>query len=190
LDWTIVLRAAFSLGSAVALGYAALRLLRNRNVSDPIDRGRGFRTRIGFTRLDGMASLSLLLANEYETYVWAEEIEIVLSSLSAEQQTAEPSCRGVQKIRQMVGSQDSLPISLAEVIYKAAGEPQRKYSCVLSSVLRFRVGGDRLERQLENYKIRMIGLTAESIARDRKPIPTFRAQDKSPNVPAVAARLK
>jgi hypothetical protein len=137
-----------------------------------------------------MASLSLLLANESETHVWAEEIEIVLSGLSAEQQTAAPTCQGIQKIRQMVGSQDTLPISLAEVIYKAAGEPQRKYSCVLSSVLRFRVGEERLERPLENYKIRMIGLTAEGITRERKPIPPFQPQDKSPDVAAVAARLK
>ena len=49
-----------------------------------------------------MASLSLLLANESDTYVWAEEIEIFLSGLSAEEQTAEPSCREIQKIRQMV----------------------------------------------------------------------------------------
>ena len=58
--------------------------------------------RIGFTRLDGMASLSLLLANGSKGYVWAEEIEIFLSGLSAEEQTAEPAFHEIQKIRQMV----------------------------------------------------------------------------------------
>jgi hypothetical protein len=190
LNWMIAWRAAFSVGSAIVLCHVALRMLRERNVSSPTDRNRNFRTRIGFTRLDGMASLSLLLANESETNVWAEEIEVSLTGLNAEQQTAEPSFRGVQKIRQMVGRQDTLPISLAEAIYKAAGDPQRKYSCVLSSVLRFRIGEECFERQLGNYRIRMIGLTAEGISRERKPIPPFQPPSKSPDVAAVAARLK
>jgi hypothetical protein len=190
LDWTIVLRAAFSLGSAIALSYAAMRIWRERDVSDPTDKSRGFRTRIGFSQLDGMASLSLLLANECESHIWAEEIEIVLNDLSAEQQAAEPSYRGVQKIRQMLGPHDSLPISLAGVIYKAAGDPQRRYSCVLSSLVRYRIGDENLERALQNYKIRMIGLTADGIARERKSLPRFQAGEKSPAVPALAARVK
>jgi hypothetical protein len=185
-----VLRAAFSLGSTIALSYAALRIWREREVSGPTDKSRGFRTRIGFTRLDRMASVSLLLANECESHVWAEEIEIVLNGLTADQQTAEPACRGVLKIRQMLGPHETLPMSLAEVIYKAAGDPQRRYSCVLSALVRYRIGDENLERALQNYKIRMIGLTADGIAMDRKSIRPFQAGEKSPNVPAIAARVK
>jgi hypothetical protein len=186
----INLRATFLLVFTIALGYAALRIWRARNVPDPTDKSGGFRTRIGFTRLDGMASLSLLLANGSKTHVWAEEIEIFLSGLSADEQTAEPSYSGIQKIRQMVGPRDTLPISLAEVIYKAAGDPQRKYSCVLSSILRYRIGEERLEKKMENYRIQMIGLTAAGVHRERKPVHPFQTQDKSQDVPAVAAKLK
>src|SRR4029077_9519653 len=136
----IILGAIFSFVLAVALGYFAWRFRHKRDLPDNSDRGRGFRPRIGFTKLDGMESISLLLANASNMHVWAEEIEVSLSGLKAEEQTADSSCRGIHKIRQMVGPRETLPISLAEVIYKAAGDPQRKYSCVLSSVLRYRIG--------------------------------------------------
>jgi len=186
----IILRATFSLVFAVALGYTALRIWRQRNVRNPDDKSSGFRPRLGFTRLDGMVSLSLLLANRSETHVWVEEIEIFLSGLSAEEQTAEPSCRGMQKIRQMVSPGDTVPISLAEVIYKAAGDPQRRYSCVLSSVLRYRIGDEHLEKKLENYRIQMIGLTAAGVHRERKRVHPFQTPDKSQGVPSLAAKLK
>ena len=109
-------------------GDAVRNFWRRRNSPDPTDRSRGFRPHIGFTRLDGMVSISLLLANESEQHVWAEEIEIFMSSLSADEQTAKPTCHEIQKIRQMVRGGDMVPISLSEVIYKAAGDPQRRYS--------------------------------------------------------------
>jgi hypothetical protein len=190
VDRVIFMRATFLLVFAIALGYTALRIWRGRKVPDPMDKSGGFRPRIGFTRLDGMASLSLLLANRSKTHVWAEEIEIFLSSLSADQQTAKPSSHEIQKIRQMVSPRDTVPISLSEVIYKAAGDPQRKYSCVLSSVLRYRIGEERLEKKMENYRIRMIGLTASGVHRERKPVQPFQTQEKPQDVPAVATRLK
>jgi hypothetical protein len=185
-----ILLATFLLVFVIALGYIVLLNWRERNVADPAGKSRGFQPRLGFTRLDGMASLSLLLANRSGTQVWAEEIEIFLSGLRADEQTAEPACRGIQKIRQMVSPHDTVPISLAEVIYKAAGDPQRKYSCVLSSVLRYQIGEDRLERKMENYRIQMIGLTAAGIHRERKPIDPFPHQEESQDIAAVATRLK
>ena len=137
-----------------------------------------------------MASLSLLLENRSSEYVWAEEIEIFLSGLTAQDQTAEPSFREVQKIRQMVRSGDTLPISLCEVIYKAAGDPQRKYSCVMSSVLRYRIGEQQLEKNLETCSVKMMGLTASSVHRERKPVPPFVPHEKPQDIPAVSTRLK
>jgi hypothetical protein len=190
VDRVIFMRATFLLVFAIALGYTALRIWRGRKVPDPMDKGGGFRPRIGFTRLDGMASLSLLLANGSKTNVWAEEIEIFLSGLSADEQTAKPSSHEIQKIRQIVSPRDTVPISLSEVIYKAAGDPQRKYSCVLSSVLRYRIGEERLEKKMENYRIQMIGLTASGVHRERKPVQPFQTQEKPQDVPAIATRLK
>ena len=190
MDLTILVRATFVLAFVIAAGYSALRIWRLRDGPDSLDRSAGFRPRIGFTRLDGMASLSVLLANGSRNYVWVEEIEIFLSSLIAEVQTADASCHEIQKIRQMIPPSETLPMSLSEVIYKAAGDPQRKYSCVMSSVLRYRIGEERFEKQMENYRLRMMGLTASDIHRERKPVQPFLAQEKSKEVPVIAVNLK
>ena len=190
MDRFILMGISFLLVCAAALGYTALHFWRRRNLPDRMDKSSGFRPRVGFSRLDGMVSLSLVLENRSREYVWAEEIEIFLSRLKADDQTAEPSFREVKKIRQMVRSGDTLPISLCEVIYKAAGDPQRKYSCVLSSVLRYRVGEQQFERKMENYSVRMMGLTASSAKRERNPVPPFEVHEKSQDIPAVSTRLK
>ncbi len=190
MDRVIFLYVIVLLLIAVAVGYVALRIWRARNGSDARDISRGFRPRIGFTRMDGMVSLSLLLANGSEESVWVEEIEIFLSNLVANDQTARPSLHEIQKIRQVVGPGDMLPLSLAQVIYKAAGDPQRRYSCVLSSLLRYRIGEEWSEKSMENYKIRMAGLTATGIRRERKPVPPFQLPNKSAEVPGVAVKAK
>jgi hypothetical protein len=175
---------------AVALVYFTLRAWRERDRTDSTDKSSGFRPRIGFTRLDGMASLSLLLINKSSENVWVEEVEIFLSGLIADQQTAEASGHEIQKIRQMVRPGDTLPISLAEVIYKAAGDPQRKYSCILSSVLHYRIDEEWSDKRLENYKIQMIGLTASGIQRARQPVPPFPTMGKTRDVPEPATKSK
>jgi hypothetical protein len=165
-----ILYSILSIAIVFALGYAALRIWRQKKGALQNDNHHGFRPRIGFSRLDGMESLSLLLQNDFQKHVWAEEIEIFLADLVANNQTAAPTLRGTQKIRQMVAPGDTLPISLAEVIYKAAGEPQRKHSSVLFSVLRYRVGDEGFEKELETYRIQMLGLTAIDVRRERKPV--------------------
>jgi len=184
------MRATIVLVFFVLLVYAGLRFWRRGKRLDPTDSSSGFRPHIGFTRLDGMESLSLLLENESEENIVVEEIEIFLISLVAEDQTGEPSFREIQKIRQVVRSGDMLPISLSEVIYKAAGGPQRKHSSILSSIVRYRIGEQLLEKNLENYRIQMIGLTAAGFQRERNPIPPFHTREKSPILPEMAEKVK
>lgn len=185
-----IMRAIFLFAFAIALGYTLVRFWRRRNGRDAMDGESGFRPQIGFTRLDDMVSLSLLLENESNTYVWVEEIEIYLSGLRAEEQATEPTYRGIQKIRQMVHSGDLLPISLCETIYRAAGNPQRKHTCVMSSVLRYRIAEEQFEKKMENYRLRMMGLTVSNIHRERKPVPAFQIQGEVQNVPAMAIKLR
>jgi hypothetical protein len=161
-----------------ASGYVALRVWRQKKAMVQNEKHPGFRPRIGFSRLDGMESLSLLLENGFHQHVWAEEIEISLADLVANNQTAEPTLRGTKKIRQMVRHGDTLPISLAEVIYKAAGEPQRKYSSLLSSVLRYRVGDEWFVKELETCRIQMLGLTASDVRRERKHVQNLPIPEK------------
>jgi hypothetical protein len=186
----MAVHAVYVLGFASALAYLALRFWRWKK-SEPHAGGvEGFHPQIGYSNLDGMQSLSLLLENESHKNVWVEEIDIFLSELVANNQAAQPSCHEVLRIRQVAAPEDTLPISLAGVIYKAAGEPQREYSCTLSSVLRFRVGQEWFEKNLENYQIHMLGLTAAGIRRTRKPVPQLQIQEQHQDIAAVAARTK
>jgi hypothetical protein len=186
----IAMNTIYLLVVSIALVYAALRFRRSAKDPEPTDAFPGFRPCIGFTALDGMQAISLLLENESTADVWAEEIEISLVDLTANNQTAEASCREILKIRQMVSADDVLPISLAGVIYKAAGGPQREYSCTLSSVLRFRVDDTWFERSLENHRIRMLGLTVSDVRRERKPAPQFPPHPEPQSVAVVAAKFK
>ena len=175
---------------ASALAYLGLRVWRSKNRESPIVGIEGFHPEVGYSNLDGMQSLSLLLENESHKNIWVEEIEIFLTGLAANNQAARASCHEVLRIRQVAVPEDTLPISLAGVIYKAAGEPQREYSCTLSSVLRFRVGQEWFEKSLENYQIQMLGLTAAGVRRTRKPVPQFQIPEQPQDVAAVAARVK
>lgn len=183
-----IIFSTLSLAVLTALGYGTLRARRKKKLSAETDIHYGFRPCIGFTRLDGMASLSLLLENHFRNHIWAEEIEISLANLTADNQTAEPALRGIQKIRQMVAPGDTLPISLAEVIYKAAGEPQRKHSSLLTPVLRYRVGEAWFEKQLEACKIEMMGLTAVKVRRERDAVPAIATPEKIKEVAAIGAK--
>jgi hypothetical protein len=178
----IVLRWIVPLVIVVVLGGLVIVLKRQRSAPRSKNSSDGFRPEIGFTRLDGMASLALLLANRSKGFVWVEEIEIFLSDLSANEQVTEPLCRETLKIRQMIRPRDTVPISLAASVYKAAGEPQRRYSCVLSSVVRYRIGEKCVQHKMEAYRIRMIGLIASRARPERDFVPAPLAQDKSANV--------
>jgi len=175
---------------AIALGYAGLRIWREKNGGNSTDPGSRFRPHIGFTHLDGMESLSLLLANDAKEPVWTEQIEVFLSGLKADQQTAEATCHEIQKIRQTVGGGDMLPISLAQVIYNAAGNPQRKYSCLLASVVQYRIGGENFEKAMDSYRIEMIGLKASKISRHGKSTPPLAVRPKSEDHTAATMKLK
>jgi hypothetical protein len=60
----------------------------------------------------------------------------------------------------------------------------------MSSVLRYRIGEEQFEKKMENYRLRMMGLTVSSIHRERKPVPAFHIQQESPGVPEMAMKLK
>src|ERR1700682_3615678 len=140
VNWIIAAGFFFIFILAGALTYFIFRIWRRTSGQQTRNRGVDFRPTIGFTRLDGWKSLAILLLNKSEGNVWAEEIELVLTDLSANYQTSEASCREVLKIHQTIRPPDMLPVSLMETIYKAAGGPQRRYSCVMSAIVRYRAG--------------------------------------------------
>lgn len=161
------------------LAYFAFRIWLQKRNEAIREGGADFRPKIGFTRLDGGASLAVLLDNRSDRKVWAEEIEIVLAHLVANDQTAQASCHEIQKIHQTVGRHDMVPVSLVGTIYKAAGNPQRKYSCMLSSVLRYKVDEKMFERPLAPHALRMAGLTVVSERRERWAKSEFKPAEKA-----------
>lgn len=186
MNWLVVLHLTAPLATATALGYSTFLLWRRRSGTNSTNPCNGFRPKIGFSHLDGMATPALLLTNDSNAFVWVEGIEIFLTDLRADEQVSEPSCCGTLKIRQTVPAHDLLPISLATCIYKAAGEPQRHYSCVLSSTVRYRIDEEWFEKELEVYRIRMIGLIAARVRRERNFVPPSPSRDKSPDAREIA----
>jgi len=174
----------------IASGSGIAYFWRRKKNEDTPENRKQFRPVLGFTRLDGGESLSLLLTNDSSERVWVEEIELFLSGLQADQQTAEPSCHGTQKILQAVHSGDMLPVSLAQAIYKAAGNPQRRYSCLLSSIVRYKIGEESFEKSLESYRIQMNGLKASRVYREGKPSPAVTLPLKPEENRAMAMKAK
>jgi hypothetical protein len=172
------------------LVYFALRIRRATARAGVKAREVDFCPSIGFTRLDGCQSVALLLENNSDERVWTEEIELALTDLVANDQASEASCHGIQKVHQNVRGHDMLPISLVEVIYETAGRPQRKYSCVLSSVVRYRVGEKWYEETMKTYRLRMIGLTVAGIRREKKNVPPLKPQEKIQALHAMSASPK
>ena len=60
----------------------------------------------------------------------------------------------------------------------------------MSSVLHYQIGEERFEKKMENYKIRMIGLTVADVHRERRPVPSIQPLDNSQDVSALAIKQK
>lgn len=189
MDWPMASRIFAGLLVAGVLIYFALRIRRGKR-NRINDSGIDFRPTIGFALQDGYKSIAVLLFNKSDDPVWTEEIEIVLTELVANQQAAVASCHEIHKIRQAVPARDMLPISLVETIYNAAGRPQLRYSCVMSSVVRYRSGEEWFEDPIKTFRLKMAGLTVSGARQDRKAGFKFTPQEKpqDPQAPASSAQ--
>jgi hypothetical protein len=190
LIWLTPTREIALLLVAGAVFFSFLHLRRGKSGTGKRGNGVDFHPNIGSAWQDGLKSVALLLTNKSDAHVWTEEIEISLRELAAEEQTSEASCREVHKIRHSVGPHDLLPVSLVETIYNAAGRPQRKYSCVMSSVVRFKVGENWFEEQLPAYRLRMLGLTVAGIRPERKSAGDLKNQDNLRALSPTSSRSK
>jgi hypothetical protein len=189
VDWFFGFRLFAGLLLAGALCYFAFRIWRGK-VNRASDTGIDFHPTIGFARQDAFKSIAVLLFNKSDDIVWTEEIEIVLTELEANQQATTASCHEVLKIRQAVPAHDMLPISLVETIYNAAGRPQLRYSCVMSSVVRYRAGEEWFEEPMKIYRLKMAGLTVSGARQDSKAGHTFKPQEKPLDLQAVDTKSR
>lgn len=92
MDSSIITPVIILVVLAAALGFAAIlfRLWRRR-VPESLEGDRSeVRPQIGFSDLDGMVSIALLLSNQSNEFIWAEEILIFLTDLRADDQVRRP----------------------------------------------------------------------------------------------------
>jgi hypothetical protein len=190
VDGFTTYRAVIALLLAGGFLFSAVRAWRSKAGVRKRRKEVDFRPTIGFARQDGFKSVALLLTNKSRLNVWTEEIEIALTELSANQQTSEATCHEIHKVRQTVSPSDLLPISLVETIYMAAGKPQRKYSCVMSSVVRYRVGEKWYEEPMIAYRLKMIGLTVAGIRSERKAAFDFKMQGNPQDLNVLGSNVK
>jgi len=71
------------------------------------------------------------------------------------------------EIRQNIGANDTLSVSLAVAIYSAAGRPQGKYSCLVRTDVRYRVFDEWCYVKLETCRVEMAGLIAFGLSSAR-----------------------
>jgi hypothetical protein len=126
-----------------------------------------FAPRLKINRYEGGGSLDLLLVNDAGMTVWAEEAIVGLTDLDVIWQTSIPTGQNRHEIRQNIGANESLELSLVEAIYDAAGRPQGRYSCLICVDVRFRVGEEWFNKTLDPCRIEMNTLKVLGLRRLR-----------------------
>jgi len=126
-----------------------------------------FIPKLSLNRSDGWLALELVLENRSDLTVWTEDATIVLADLDANSQTRIPPNQVTHKIRQNIGANDALSLSLAESIYDAAGRPQGPYSSLVLITVRYRVLRKWCNAQLETCLVEMAALSPVNLHRAR-----------------------
>jgi hypothetical protein len=121
--------------------------------SKPAGSQTDFSALLRIFRQDGWVYLELLLINRSEVTVWVEHATIVLSELEANSQTSICTGQAKHAILQNIGLDDTLRVGLAGAIYDAAGRPQGKYSSLVITTVRYRVGD--FNQTLDVYRVEM-----------------------------------
>lgn len=124
-----------------------------------------FAPKLEICREKGWINLALLLANRSSWTVWVEEATVALADLDAICQSEVAAGRARHQIRQNVGANDTLSVSLGVAIYNAAGRPQGPYSCLVRTDVRYRAFDEWCEVKLETCRVEMAGLIAVGLRR-------------------------
>jgi hypothetical protein len=119
--------------------------------------------------LDKVAgSLNLVIVNRSRIDIWAEEAKVALSDLETDGKAPTPATHTILTIRRYVTPSETLRVNLADTVYKAAGRPRAMYSCLVSTVIRYRTDESdqqQFEQTLPSYRAKMISLVPISLRR-------------------------
>lgn len=126
-----------------------------------------FAPRLAISHSDGWDSLDLQLVNRSNVTLWVEEATVLLTNLEADLQGSLATGNEKHKIRQPVGAHFTLSMSLAGIVYEAAGRPQGPYACLILPNVRYRTGDMWVEKALGTYRLRMVALSVMGLRRMR-----------------------
>jgi hypothetical protein len=142
-----------------------IRLLpwRQKNKAGSKSAQTKFAPKLRITRENGWVYLELQLVNHSSSTVWIQEAAVVLIDLNADSQTAVSNGQAKYEILQNVGPNDTLCVSLARTIYDAAGRPQGPYSCLVSTIVRYRVFDEWCNAKLETHRVEMAALKVRGL---------------------------
>src|SRR5271169_7249488 len=122
-----------------------------------------FAPKLRITRENGWVYLQLQLENRSGWTVWVQEAAVVLIDLNADSQTMVSVGQARHEVLQNVGPNDTLCVSLARTIYDAAGRPQGTYSCLVSTIVRYRVFDEWCIANLETHRVEMAALKVRGL---------------------------
>jgi hypothetical protein len=150
-------------------GVSAYRLFRwwRKTRTESEHSKNDFAPKLRINRDDYGVTLELLLVNDASVTAWVEEAKVVLSDLEVIWQTSIPTGQAMREIRQNVGANETLGLSLARAIYYAAGRPQGIYSCLICVDVRYRLAEEWLNRTLDTHKVEMAGPAVLGLCRSR-----------------------
>jgi hypothetical protein len=119
--------------------------------------------KLAIRRGNGWGYLELFVANRSNRTVWVEEATVILADLNSVAQFEVAPGQARHEIRQNVGPNDTLSLSLNVAIYNAAGRPQGPYSCLVRTDVRYRVFDEWRNAKLDTSQVEMAGLVPVGI---------------------------
>jgi hypothetical protein len=171
------------MGVSVAM-WLALKFWKRRNapVCSPADPEVNVKAELSATRARGWIFFNLVLENRSRMAISVVDATFSIAGLAAKFQACPPNRETTAKIRCVVKPGEIFPVSLIELFYNAAGKPQGPYSFAVATTIRYRAHGDLFTQVLPLYRVKMIALSPNVLAR-------VRWYDKPANPPEPVLRL-
>jgi hypothetical protein len=124
------------------------------------------RPRLILTLEKEVGELNLVISNRSCRGIWAQEARVHLIDVKTNGETYTPS-GATLRICEFIGPSETLRISLIGTIYDIAERPQGVYSCLISTVMRFRPdeSDEEFEQTVAPYDAAMVALVPISLRR-------------------------
>jgi len=113
----------------------------------------------------GWSILELAVLNRSNVTLWIDRANLILTDIDAQFQTVVPVGHETALIRYALPPGESIPISLNQCLYKAAGNPQGWYSFNLSGAVTYQIEEDWARVTIRPRRIEMTALSIIRLGR-------------------------